>query len=203
MGTIKDINGQKFGKLTAVKYLYVKNGHAIWLCKCDCGNFTKVASNDLLKGGTKSCGCLQKESHTKHGKYKERLYNIYRGIKQRCYNHNRKRYKDYGGRGIKMCDEWLNDFMMFYDWSMANGYDDTLTIDRIDNDGNYEPNNCRWVTPKQQVRNQRSNRNITINNETHCLSEWCEILGLKYSEIWKRINRFNWTIKQALELEER
>lgn len=125
---------------------------------------------------------------------------MWRGIKLRCYNKNSKRYKDYGGRGVAVCDKWKNDFMNFYDWAINNGYSDNLTIDRINNEGNYEPNNCRWVTIKQQSRNRRSNRNITINGETHCLSEWCEILGLNYKKVSARINQLHYTDERALEL---
>lgn len=123
-------------------------------------------------------------------------------MKQRCYNKKLPQYKDYGGRGVAVCSEWLHDFMSFYGLAMANGYTDNLTIDRIDVNGNYEPNNCRWVTDKQQAQNRRSCKNITINNETHCIKEWCEILGLNYYTIIKRL-KLHWTIEQALELEDR
>lgn len=132
-----------------------------------------------------------------------RLYNIWRNMKQRCYNKNHAKYKNYGGRGIQVCDEWRTDFMLFYNWAINNGYKDNLTIDRIDVNGNYEPDNCRWATPKQQSRNTTKNRYYTINNETHCLSEWCEILNLNYKTIYARIFEFNWPVMQALELEER
>lgn len=137
---------------------------------------------------------------TKHGKRYSRLWNIWEHIKQRCYNHNNK---DYGGRSIAVCSEWRNDFQAFYDWAINNGYDDTLTIDRINVNGNYEPNNCRWVPNKQQARNRRNNRTFTINGETHCLSEWCEVLNLKRSTVSNRVNTLGWSIERALELEEK
>ena len=121
-------------------------------------------------------------------------------MKNRCYNISNKEYKNYGERGIKVCDEWKDDFMAFYNWSMANGYNDTLTIDRIDNNGNYEPNNCRFINYKQQQRNTTRTKHITINGEKHCLKDWCIILGLNYSTITARINKLNWTIERALEL---
>lgn len=121
-------------------------------------------------------------------------------MKQRCYNENNTRYKHYGGRGIAVCDEWRNNFQAFYDWSMANGYKDTLTIDRIDVNGNYEPNNCRWITNKEQQRNRRDNKLYTINNVTKCLSEWCEIYNINYSTAHYRLLK-GLTIKQALEME--
>lgn len=138
-----------------------------------------------------------------HHKSNTRLFHIWCGVKQRCYYHKHKQYKDYGGRGIAVCDEWLRDFMNFYNWAITNGYRENLTIDRIDNNGNYEPNNCRWVTIKQQQRNKSTCRNITINGETHCLMEWCEILNLKYDKIRMRLNRLGWSIERALELEEK
>lgn len=141
-------------------------------------------------------------SNIKHGKRKTRLYSIYSHMKQRCYNKNDQAYKYYGRIGITICNEWLNDFMTFYDWSMSNGYNDTLTIDRIDVNKSYSPDNCRWVDMKTQQRNKKNNRNITINGETHCLSEWCEILNVDYERTRQRICRDNWTIQKALELEE-
>lgn len=121
-------------------------------------------------------------------------------MKDRCYNEHNKQYKDYGGRGIKICDDWLNNNTLFFNWSMENGYTDNLTIDRINVNGNYEPSNCRWITKKQQNRNSRKNVNFTYNNETHCLSEWCEVLGLNYGTVLSRINKLNWSIYKALEL---
>lgn len=204
---IKDISGQKFGRLTALYHLHNTKGRTKWLCVCECGNLKWVSITHLRGGATKSCGCYNKEQckmkFTKHGKRYDRLWNIWEHIKQRCYNINNKNYKDYGGRGIAVCDEWRNDFQAFYDWAINNGYDDTLTIDRINVNGNYEPNNCRWVPNKQQARNRRNNRTFTINGETHCLSEWCEVLNLKRSTVFNRVNTLGWSIERALELEEK
>lgn len=129
-----------------------------------------------------------------------RLYKIFAHMKERCYDINNKDYHMYGGRGIKICDNWLNDFQAFYNWAMENGYRDDLTIDRINNNDNYDPNNCMWATKKQQARNTRRNRLITINNETKCLAEWCEILNLKYDTVKRRLYR-GWPIKKAFNLE--
>lgn len=142
-------------------------------------------------------------SNIKHNMAHTRIYRIWLHMKNRCYNINDNRYNDWGGRGIKVCDEWLNDFQAFYEWALNNGYKENLTIDRINVNGNYESNNCRWVDYKIQNRNSRRNRYITLNGETRCLSEWCEILNLNYLKVHRRINRDHWTIKQALELEER
>lgn len=155
-----------------------------------------------LKRGTRSCGCLHRERVRKHGKRHTRLYSIWLNMHDRCCNINNKCYSDYGGRGITICDEWLNDFMSFHNWAMNNGYQENLTIDRIDVNGNYEPNNCRWADMKTQNRNKRNNKNYTINGETHCLKEWCEILNLNYGKVKDRLNKSNWSIDEALELKE-
>ena len=201
MTALKDITAKKFGRLTALYKLHNCSKKRVhYLCICDCGNFTEVASNNLTNGKIKSCGCLRGKNHHKCD---TRLYRIYYNMKNRCYNKDLPQYKDWGGRGITLCDEWLNDFMAFYNWAIENGYNDSLSIDRVDNDGNYEPLNCRWVTSKQQSRNTRRNNNITINGEMHCLSEWCEILNLNYSNVLSRIYKLNWSIEEALELKER
>ena len=120
-----------------------------------------------------------------------RIYKLWSHVKDRCYCKNNKDYKNYGARGIKVCEEWKNDFMSFYNWSMAHDYADDLTIDRIDVNGNYEPSNCRWVTPKEQARNRRNNKFITYNNETHCISEWAEKIGIPRKCLEHRIR--NWS----------
>lgn len=198
--------GQKFGRLTVVEQVEYKNKKVYWLCKCKCGNFCKVPTGNLRSGNTTSCGCvhknMMKEQFKTHGYTNSRLYVTWCGIKDRCYNAHCKIYKHYGGRGIKMCDEWLHNFQAFYNWSINNGYNDTLTIDRIDVNGNYEPNNCRWVTAKEQARNRRSCRYYTINEQRHCLKDWCEILDLNYKKVYSRL-RYGWSICEALELKER
>lgn len=203
-GNFKDLSCRKFGKLTVLYDLHNNHTtHRYWLCVCDCGNLTEVMGSNLRKGHVKSCGCLVAETNKKHGKRDTKLYLVWKGIKNRCYNSNTKRYRDYGGRGIAVCSEWKDDFQAFYDWSMSNGYKEGLSIDRIDNDKGYSPDNCRFVNYKIQGRNKRNNKNYTINGETHCLSEWCEILGLNYKRTWKRINTFHWSIEKAFELEDK
>lgn len=202
MSNFKDLTNQKFGKLTTLYRLHNthKKGGVHWLCLCDCGNLAEVRGDKLRSGYTKSCGCSRVT--TKHGKCHIRLYNIYYGMKCRCYNKNYKYYEYYGGRGIKVCDEWLNDFQVFYDWAINNGYKENLTIDRINTNGNYEPDNCCWVDRKQQTRNRRNTKRIEYHGEIKPLAEWCELLGFEYSTIYDRIYKLNWPIEKALELEE-
>lgn len=196
MAKLQDLTGQRFGRLTVIKRVENdKRGNSRWLCRCDCGNEKVVSSHNLKNGHAKSCGCFRRDiAKTKlytHGKYKTRLFGIWTGIKNRCYNKKETAYKHYGGRGITMCDKWLNDFQAFYDWSIANGYDEKAkkyecTIDRIDNNKGYSLENCRWVTQSIQNRNKRTNNNLTYNGETHCLKEWAEILGVNYKSFYNR-----------------
>lgn len=198
MSTHKDMTGQKFGRLTVIKYVYSdKHYNAVWQCQCKCGNIVEVRGDMLRNGNTKSCGCLC----TTHHKSNTRLYHTWQQAKDRCYNKNNKDYQDYGGRGIAVCQEWKDDFIAFYDWATENGYRDDLTLNRVDVNSNYTPDNCRWLTIKQQNRNKRNNKNYTINGETKCLAEWCEILNLKYNRIYNRIHKYHWPIERALELE--
>lgn len=187
-----DLLGKTFGRLTVIEHCYKDNVSA-WKCKCSCGNEKIIKTSYLIRGVSNSCGCYCRELHANllktHGMTNTRIYKIYKDIKRRCYNPNCSFYNRYGGRGITICDEWLNDFMNFYNWSMANGYEDNLTIDRINVNGNYEPSNCRWIDYKAQARNRRNNRLYTHNGETKCISEWAEITGIPYSTLSSRIKR--------------
>lgn len=168
-----------------------------WKCLCDCGNEIVVRSNSLRRGLTKSCGCLNKErapSHVVHNMSKTRIYRIYKAIKQRCCNKKSEDYKYYGGRGITVCDEWRNDFMAFYDWAMANGYTDNLTIDREDNDGNYEPSNCRWVTRKEQAHNKTN----TVYTDEHIpIAEIAEKVGIVSPTLARNRYKAGWSVYDA------
>lgn len=188
---IKDLTGEKFNRLKVLKFAYKKNGRGYWECQCDCGNITFVRSDSLQNGAIKSCGCLHNEisgnRFRKHGLCKTKIYKKWEGMKARCLNPNNTRYKDYGGRNITICQEWLDDFMNFYNWAINNGYKDGLTIERINNDGNYEPSNCKWITKEEQMKNTRNCHYIEYNGETHCVSEWLKILGITSRSIANKL----------------
>lgn len=198
MGSKVDLRGQRFGRLTVIREdASRRNGSVMWLCRCDCGNEVLVRSNHLKRGGVMSCGCYNHDIIRTHDESKTNLYHTLQCMKDRCSNPKNVQYADYGGRGIKVCDEWLHDYEAFRDWALANGYRKGLSIDRINNDGDYEPSNCRWTDMKTQCRNRRSNRMLTINGETHCLIEWAEIVGINASSINTRLRR-GWSAYDAV-----
>lgn len=160
MPPLIDLTGQRFGRLVVIKREPTVNRHTIWLCECDCGKFVSVDAGNLRSNHTTSCGCFQREatsqSNRTHGKGHTRIWRIWECMKTRCYRKSYHAFRHYGGRGITICPEWKNDFQAFYDWAMANGYQDDLSIDRIDNDKGYSPDNCRWVTMAEQNNNKRA-----------------------------------------------
>ena len=207
MNKVCDLTSKRFNKLVVISRVNNdKYGNSKWLCKCDCGNKVEVLGVRLRNNHTKSCGCLQKESYKlikhkpKHNMIKTRLYRIWNGIKSRTNEnskHKNTTYKNYSGRNIKICKEWRNNFLTFYDWAMENGYNDNLTIDRIDVNGNYEPLNCRWITIKEQQNNRRNNTLIEYNDLKMTISQWESKLCFPKKLITNRLKR-GWSIEKTL-----
>lgn len=191
MSTEISLIGEKFNRLFVIEE-DVDNTHARkkYLCNCECGKTVSVFGYNLKNGNSKSCGCLQKENPNRltHGKTKSRLYNIWVDMKQRCNKNCKSTHKYWANRGITVCGEWLK-FETFYDWAHANGYKEHLTIDRIDNNGNYEPSNCKWSTYKQQANNSRSNVIVDIGGEKMNMSTWSKKLGIPYTTFVNRVKR--------------
>lgn len=187
MAKIKELEGLKIGKLTVLNEYYKKGKHTYWKCRCECGKEKLIYSHNLISGKTKSCGCIKNKHIGGYKSKSKRLVKIFIGMKQRCYNPNAINYKKYGAKGVKICNDWLNDSRKFYEWSENNGYNDNLTIDRIDTRGNYEPDNCRWVTYKEQNNNTTRNRLITRNGITKTVSEWANYYGVSWYQFSKTI----------------
>lgn len=202
--------GLRSGRLVVIDEKQAPKGsssyHKRVVCKCDCGNIIEVRGTQIANKTIQSCGCIAIEKHTKrltkHGMFGTRIYTIWNGIKRRCFDITDKGYERYGSRGITMCDEWKNDFISFYKWAMAHGYREDLTLDRINNDGNYEPNNCRWATRKEQARNTRKNKLLNYKGETHCASYWAEKLNLNYYTLLTHLRK-GMSVKNALEYQRR
>lgn len=192
-----DLTGKRFYKLTVIcKDDSMYDGkHVFWKCICDCGNEIIVRKDSLISGHSKSCSCyLQeryKDGHLKtHGMKNTRLYAIWLGMKQRCYNKNASKYKNYGGRGVTVCDEWVNDFENFYLWSINNGYEKRLTIDRISVNGNYCPENCRWATFEIQNYNKRTTLKVNVNGIDKTLKELEDEYKIPLSILRKRYYKY-------------
>ena len=195
--------GQTFGRLTVIDFAFIKNSVTYFKCICTCGNETIVRGTCLRSGRTVSCGCRKNETAHEncfkptHGMKGTRIYHTWRDIKDRCTNSHKEGYKNYGGRGIKVCDDWFNSFESFYDWAMAHGYNDDLTIERIDVNGDYCPENCTWATRAEQSYNKRNNIKLTYKGETHNLKEWEEITGIKASILRGRYQN-KWDVERIL-----
>lgn len=203
MSKLIDLTGKRFGKLTVIcRVENNKHGQPQWRCHCDCGKETIVVGQKLRKGITKSCGCLVYEQKTRltHGMTGTVLHNRWLNMKSRCFNPHNKRYERYGGRGITICDEWL-DFKNFYNWSVANGFSEELSLDRIDNDKGYCPDNCRWATPRQQANNTARNVKIEYMGKVKTLSQWCRDLGLNYKLVYYRYHEQNMKLEKAIEID--
>ena len=198
MAKIKNIEGRRFGKLVALKMDgFNKWKKAVWLCRCDCGNTISTLSNGLIAGRTKSCGCYQKEVVTKHGVSRSPEYIAWKSMISRCRNSNDPSYKTYGGAGVDVCDRWIESVNNFIE-DMGARPSLKYSVDRIDNSKGYSKENCRWATMKEQQRNRTNNRIIEFNGISMCIAEWCELLGLKFCTLDRRLKNKNFTVEQAL-----
>ena len=197
----QDLSGKRFGHWVVIERAKNKGIQVLYKCRCDCGTERDVFALHLRRGTSRSCGCasrertreLLREATTKHGGYGTRLYRLYRSMWARCYYKKADDYYRYGGRGIKLCDEWNGEhgFENFRAWAYANGYDEKApygqcTIDRINPDGNYSPENCRWISMKEQGNNRKNTIFITANGETHSISEWADITGINFHTLSSR-----------------
>lgn len=230
MGKFIDLSGQRFGKLVAIERVvdYRRpsgKSEARWKCVCDCGRETFSDSWSLTHGVKTSCGCATHDllsasmmkTHTKHpeiainfkkmatthGESKTRLYHIWSGMKSRCNDAGCAGYENYGGRGVRVCIEWENDYLSFKAWALSHGYDENArrgqcTLDRIDVNGDYCPENCRWISQKEQMQNKRNTHYVTHNGETHSVAEWSKILGVPVNTLYSRLGWLGWTEEQAL-----
>ena len=211
----EDLTGRKFGRLTVLSRSdftgHGKTPKVYYNCLCDCGNTTVSRSDQLKNGEAKSCGCYWREKASaymkehppqpRYGDSRERIHNIWYLMKYRCEDPTSPAYNNYGGRGIKVCEEWGNGdagYFAFKQWAMDNGYSENLTIDRIDNDGDYSPENCRWVDVYEQANNKRNNHYIEYNGETHTLKQWSDIVGIPYKTLHNRVKSLGWDFQRAI-----
>lgn len=201
----QDLTGMKFNMLTVMRRApdkYNRKGYPqkMWLCICDCGNEVIVRHYALLSGGTKSCGCYSKQRHLKqNGLSHHPLYRKWQGMIRRCEKPNSHAYENYGGRGIRVCKEWRDNYLAFYEWAINTGYakGNGLSLERIDNDGDYSPDNCRWATYREQQNNKRRSRFVTYNGKTLTVAQWERETGIKRYTIIGRLNR-GWSAERVL-----
>ena len=199
---LNSLTGQRFGKLNVMSRAEknTKSGNAMWICKCDCGNLSTVIGSHLRSGKTSSCGC-NRISERSMGHSKDRLYRTWLGMHNRCYDPNHDRFKWYGGKGVSISDDW-HDFMTFRIWALSNGYTDELTIDRIDADGNYCPDNCKWVDMKVQANNRSNNRILRYRDKRYTATQLAEAHGLSPHTVFNRL-KLGWTVDQIVNTPER
>ena len=204
MGTYIDLSGRVFGRLKVLRRAENSKGRVAFRCACECGNIVVVTSHALMTGNTSSCGCIHSEQlihrNTKHGERFTKLYTIWLNMKQRC-NSAKPRYKAWHGRGIKVCPEWDKSFLAFKTWACANGYKDGLTIDRVDVNGDYCPENCRWISKREQSWNKTNTRYFEYKGTKKCLSEWSAVTGISLATLRTRVYNLGWSIEKALETE--
>lgn len=198
-----DLTGKKFGRLLVLYKDETKNGRIYWKCRCDCGAEKIVLGQHLRSGKTISCKCASNEKigllKKTHGQSKTRLYQIWLGLRNRCYQIKNKSYENYGNRGITVCDEWFNSYECFRDWSFSNGYQENLSIDRIDNNGNYEPSNCRWSTPKEQSNNTRRIIKLYYNGEKFSAKQLADHLNINYKKFIYGLHKTNFDIEKSID----
>ena len=204
MSKLNNLIGRKFGRLTVIERCgSTPNKAAKWLCKCDCGNVRVIQGCHLTSGATSSCGCYQKEvaskSNITHGGSKTRLYNEWLSMKKRCYWKRYPYYHKYGGRGIDVCDEWRESYENFREWSLANGYSDKLTLDRIDNDKGYSPDNCRWVDAFVQSNNRDFNHIVEYHGIKNVYEGMCRELNVNCGTIRSRMKKHNISFEEAVD----
>lgn len=206
MSKVNNLTNRRFGLLTVIERAGSNaRGRATWLCRCDCGELIVVSGNDLIQR-QRSCGCqrrkalarFNKETKTTHGMRNTRLYKEWRSMMNRCNAKSGKDYKNYAGRGITVCQEWRTSFENFRDWAHSAGYQDNLTLDRIDVNGNYDPSNCRWATLKEQANNTRSNLYLEFRGERKTAKQWADELGINYNTLHSRITTKGWSVERAL-----
>lgn len=197
MAHYEDLTGKRFGRLV-VKKRIINNNKGFWLCECDCGKTVIIKTKTcLISGQIKSCGCYNRDRICKHGDSYSLLYSVWHSMKTRCYTKTSIPYKDYGARGITVCEEWKNDYSRFRDWALTHGYKKGLSLDRINNNGNYTPDNCRFTDVKTQSNNRRSSRYLTYNGETHSIAEWGQIFGVRPELFLDRLKK-GWPLKDVL-----
>lgn len=194
----KQLEGLRYGRLVVVKETGRRDGGVLWLCRCDCGTEKEVTTHNLNRGHAKSCGCLQAETATIHGHSSKKIYSIYRAMMQRCYDKKSWMYHRYGGRGIKVCEDWANNIDSFIKWSEENGYSDSLQIDRIDNDKGYSPDNCRFVTKTVNANNTSKNIIIKVKGEALTIADAARRYGIEDSKLRQRITKLGWAPEQAI-----
>lgn len=197
-----DLTGKRFGHWVVISRAENKGHHTMWNCKCDCGTKKAVYASHLTSGLSPSCGCITRGAigglNRSHGMSKTRIYEIWCGIKKRCENPNSSGFHIYGSREIKICDLWRHDFLKFYDWAIKNGYSDSLTIDRIDVNGDYCPENCRWVDAKTQSNNTRRTIIVNYNGESLSVKQLSEKIGANYNRLLKAIRKYNMNVDDAI-----
>jgi hypothetical protein len=211
--TVKDLTGMIFERLTVTGYHgRDRQNLNTWKCQCECGKEIITRGSSLNSKNTTSCGCLRiertKKACTTHGlsggrKHCPRIYRIWKNMKSRCGNPKTPRYERYGGRGISVCEPWNSSYLNFYLWCVSSGYQEDLTLDRIDNDKGYSPDNCRWATMSEQGLNRSDNHLVLSGGRSMTIKEWSEVTGIKFSTISSRINDYGWTPERAVTLSAR